>query len=105
MSFRDDLDAAHARIAALEGEVERLRAEVEQLRDQAKHLDADAAVGRKLRLEAEKGKKAPVGDGGVQITGEVAVPTTGGKNEGLVVFYGRLASSPWMTWTKATKPQ
>jgi hypothetical protein len=32
MSYRDDLDAAHARIAALEGENERLRAELEALR-------------------------------------------------------------------------
>lgn len=73
----------------------------------ARRIEAniEGAMVDEQKAKAEKGKKAPAGDGGVQITGDVDVPAKGGKSEDLVVFYGRLASSPWMTWTKATKPQ
>lgn len=45
------------------------------------------------------------GDGGVQITG--AQSTKGeaaATDDGNGVFYGRLASSPWATWTPARRP-
>ncbi len=42
MSYRDDLAAAHARIDALETEVEKLRRRNEE-------LEADAAIGREVR--------------------------------------------------------
>ena len=46
-------------------------------------------------------KPATRGDGGVQITNEHAVPNVN-RHEGCVVFYGRLGSSPWAHWVKAT---
>ena len=49
-------------------------------------------------------KPAPKGDGGVQITGERPVPDVNKLHAGCVVFYGRLGSSRWAQWTKATKP-
>lgn len=49
-------------------------------------------------------KKRAAGDGGVQITGEHAVPNVNKNHAGSVVFYGRLGSSPWSQWSKATKP-
>ena len=45
------------------------------------------------------------GDGGVQITGEKAVPDAGlSSYSGYVVFYGRLSSSRWAAWTPAKPP-
>lgn len=44
------------------------------------------------------------GDGGVQVTGWKAAPDAGLKKyTGYVVFYGRLGTSRWNGWTKATK--
>ena len=45
MSYRDDLDAAHARIEALEAEVARLTAENATLVRRNEELEADAKVG------------------------------------------------------------
>jgi hypothetical protein len=55
MSFRSDLDAAHARIDVLEAEVARLEAECAELRQRNAELEVDAEVGRKVRVERTAG--------------------------------------------------
>ena len=47
------------------------------------------------KAKAENGKKPPPGDGGVQISGEHPVLSAKQRKDGMVVFYGRLGSSPW----------
>jgi len=67
------------------------------------NLESSMVPEQKAKAD-KKGEKPKPGDGGVQITGERPVPATGKASEGLVVFYGRLGSSPWERWTKATRP-
>ncbi len=55
MSYRDDLAAAHARLETLEAEVERLRTDYHSLQDRCAELEADAKLGREVRLEREGG--------------------------------------------------
>jgi len=54
MAFRNDLDAAHARIAALEAEVARLRRECDQLRVRNEAMAKDAAIGRALEAQQQR---------------------------------------------------
>lgn len=49
MSYRDDLAAAHARIAALERELQRARQEVERLQRELDGISVDAKLGRDVR--------------------------------------------------------
>lgn len=66
MSYRDDLAAAHARIAALEREVAQLKAECRRLHEGILELQPDALVGREAReqrsgvavREAEQSRRA-----------------------------------------------
>jgi hypothetical protein len=66
---------------------------------QAARIEANVA-GAGTLTKSKQG-----GDGGVQVTGEHLVPDPGSKSyTDYVVYYGRLGTSPWSTWTKATKP-
>jgi hypothetical protein len=72
-------------------------------------VDAHTANGAK-RVEPQNegvisdAKADTGGDGGVQITGWKPVPDAGLKSyTGYVVFYGRLGTSPWHSWTAATR--
>ncbi len=55
MSYRDDLAAAHARIEALEAELEQVKAAYMLLLRRNEELDADAKLGREVRLQREGG--------------------------------------------------
>jgi hypothetical protein len=49
MSYRDDLAAAHARIAALEVELAQFKEECERLQERISELEPDAVFGREAR--------------------------------------------------------
>jgi len=55
MSYRDDLAAAHARIETLEAELARVTAAYAELQRRTEELEADAKLGREIRLEREGG--------------------------------------------------
>jgi hypothetical protein len=55
MSYRDDLEAALARIDVLEAELARLKVQNTLLHRANEELAADAAIGRKVRLEQKEG--------------------------------------------------
>jgi hypothetical protein len=57
MPHRDELEAAHARIAALEGELSEVRADADRSRGRAEELERSAATAAAPK-EAPKAKKA-----------------------------------------------
>ena len=54
MTYRDDLATAHARIEALEAELERLKAAYTGVVRRNDELEADARVGRAARIKREE---------------------------------------------------